>query len=167
MVRPRKIPKNYVPVEWTDSEREDSIIPDVEDDVQEAPESESDASEEPAPFQDFPDLVEDLAKEWLLLEMSHNVSKKASDLFWELSKRMLARLMESGCPTKMPSFTHIRRQLVNKYCPDIKIDMGFKKKDTGEIVAESDMRKVPITQYRKPAYDPLYEIASVNVSTSH
>lgn len=173
MVRPRKIPNNYVPLEWTDSEDDPQELPPDPDPAELAPEfprdfppnSELDNEE---PNQNFHDLLEDVSKQWLRVEMTHDVSKKASELFWEVAKTMFHTLVESNqrgvC--KIPTFTHIRRKLVKKYSPEVEIDVAYKHKVTGDVILQSDIKSLPVTKYKKPSFEPLYEIASVNVRNS-
>ena len=166
MVRPRKIPRYYVPVEWTDTETDTNSDPDVTVEIPEIlPENESvdsESEDEPEPDDYFPDILEDLAKEWLIVEMTHDVSKTASDQYWELAKSMFNKLPPKNSG-KIPTYTHIRRKLVGKNCPEIKLEVTYKQKETGETVT-AEVTSLPVTQYRKPAFEPLYEIASVNVS---
>ena len=88
MVRPRKIPPDFVPVEWSDTESDQN---DDEDEDEDADEDEDELPNSGDELDDigYPDdeigadtPLKSLAKEWLLIEMSHNVSKRASDQFW-------------------------------------------------------------------------------------
>ena len=112
---------------------------------------------------DNPNIMEEVAKQWLGIEMSHDVSKAASDLFWEAAKSMVKMLGVNPENPKIPTFTHIRRKLMEQYSPEISLDVAYKHQETQEIILLSDVRKIS-TDFRKPAYEPLYEIASVNVS---
>ena len=183
MVRPRKIPKDFVPRELSsDSSDEDEQIPhnsetiaqvhneDQNSDTYEEPnydnETDSDVDEEePIPtINTFQTILEELSKEWLLIEMGHNVSKRASDLFWDVAKRLFHELVENMTSTncKIPSFTHLRRRLCTKYCPEIAIKVAYKHRETEEITVK-DVSQIPVSEFRKPLYEPLFEIASVKV----
>ena len=118
----------------------------------------------------FDAILEQLGKEWILIEMTHSVSKKASEMFWKLGRSYfpdLIRLKEASKTSKIPSFTHLRRRLVKSYCPDVSIDVAYRNSETGEVCIKDDLRKLPVTKYRKPAYEPLYEIASVKVKINN
>ena len=101
--------------------------------------------------------------------MTHNISKRASDMLWELSKKLFHALvedwMQSNTKKKIPTFTHLRRVLVKKYCPEVSIDLAYKNKETGELILHEDLRKIPVAEYRQSCYEPLHEIASVKVIT--
>ena len=94
MVRPRKIPRNFVPIEWSDSDPESESDSDtsastgtiVQDDqehgnvgaafqYQENEEDEEDEEDEENEENEdnipMPEPLEDFAKEWILIEMSH------------------------------------------------------------------------------------------------
>ena len=193
MVRPRKIPKNFVPVEWTDTDEDDVFQDDeveiqVEEgddlasdnehdnevDVQNPVENlqnpvenqpgndgeEDDMDSDPELDQEFNSVEEPfqiLAKKWLLIEMSHCVSKRASDKFWKAA----TTFFNPG--TKIPSFTHLRRQLLKKNCPNVSIDLAYKNAESGIISRESDVNVISNSQFRKPEFEPQYEIATVKV----
>ena len=121
MVRPKKIPRNFVPVEWTDTEYSDTDTDTITNTNtnSERPEIdlESDTDdgilteiEQDIPT-DYTDEIEKFAEEWLSIEMAHDVSKCASDKFWNAAKLLL----KLPSHTKFPSFTHVRRRLTCKY----------------------------------------------------
>ena len=55
---------------------------------------------------------------------------------------------------------------MRKYTPEVVIDLAYKNTHTGEIILQTDVRKLPVKDFKKPQYEPLYEIASVKVITS-
>ena len=181
MVRPRKIPKNFVPVEWTDTDEDDVFQDDeveiqVEEgddlasdnehdnevDVQNPVENlqnpvenqpgndgeEDDMDSDPELDQEFNSVEEPfqiLAKKWLLIEMSHCVSKRASDKFWKAA----TTFFNPG--TKIPSFTHLRRQLLKKKLSQCLHRSGLQKRrkwnDLNRIRRQHHL-KFPISQTR-------------------
>ena len=175
MVRPRKIPKNFIPVEWSDTDSESGASSNgpIEPVVAEPhlPDNEPDCDQDSDPDDDpnsmeFEQCMEEplvnLAKEWLLIEMSHVVSKAASDQFWKAAQNYITEnFSKTRC--KNESFTHLRRQLVKKYCPKVSLDLAYKDTKTGEICIQEDVTKISKCQFPKPAFEPLYEIASVKV----
>ena len=201
MVRPRKIPHDFVPVEWTDTESESENAIEDEDEVEDVFEDANEdvyvngdevanedvyvngdevanedvyvngdevANEDVD--EDVVDLeldnpLEILAREWLIIEMSHNVSKRASDKFWKAAQRYISNQFTKE-QSRNESFTHIRRQLRKKYCPEVSLDLAYKHIKTGEICMKTDVQKIT-SKFRKPEYEPLYEIASVQVRSNH
>ena len=147
MVRPRKIPKNFVPVDLSDTSSDEGRIepeivhnplPTVDpiyEEIDEDDDEDDDAGllvdEPPIPSDNpFDDILEALSKEWLLTEISHSVSKKASDLFWNIAKRQFHKLVQhQPKDRKIPSFTHIRRRITAKYCPEVMIDVAYKNSE--------------------------------------
>ena len=161
MVRPRKIPKDFIPRELSDSSEDEpyqvpinpvNYVPinpfnygpipsnssnnSSEEQFDEYIEAESDGNitdsdaDEEAIETDSPfhSILQALAKEWLVIEMGHHVSKRASDLFWKIAKKLFHLLMSHKTTPncKVPSFTHLRRRLIGKYCPDVTINVAYK-----------------------------------------
>ena len=87
-------------------------------------------------------------------------------MLWEVSKKLFHGLVEysSERNKKIPTFTHLRRVLVKKFCPDISIDLAYRHKETGEVVLEKDVRTIPVGDYRRSYFEPLHEIASLKVN---
>ena len=182
MVRPRKIPRDFIPPQWSETDEESELevpVPPLinhaenqenmeNNDLIDTTDISSDDDIDIPTYQDFSKMLKSVAKDWLLLEISHNVSKTASDAFWEVAKKLLHGLVEEQLKSKkkkkIPTFTHIRRLLVVQHCPDIKLNLGYKRKDNGEMVILDDLRKIPVTQYNRGGYEPMYEIASLQVS---
>ena len=168
MVRPRKIARNFTPVEWsdtdtdTDTELELDPVPQPQAEYVHAEQRHEDEDNESEQQNDLNDPLEQFAKEWMIIEMSHNVSKSASDEFWKAAhKYITANYSKTKC--KNQSFTHLRRNLMQKYCPEISLDLSYKHKQTGEIYIEKDVREISHEKFRKPEFEPLHEIASIKV----
>ena len=112
MVRPRKIPKNFIPDDWTETEdSEDSEVNEdnypinneqaaniIEHPVLDSEEyydnTETESDTEPDLERDLENGLEKLAREWFLVETNHNVSKRGSDLFWNLAKKLFHTVVE-------------------------------------------------------------------------
>ena len=115
---------------------------------------------------DYADLLDDLARKWILLEIDHKVSKKASNAFWSLAKRAFPMLQQSKIDQMVykdiPDFPYQRSKLYKDHVPPISIETGFLNNENNEvIVVESD--KAP-SKYPAPQYSKLYEAASVKVN---
>ena len=116
------------------------------------------------PTENYMDLLNDLAKKWLDLELHHCTSKKASDDFWALAKEAFPRLhrakVNAMVSKNTPSMTTLRRKMYKERVPKIKLEMGYLNKDTKEVeVVEGE--KIP--RVNPQAYEKLYEVASVEV----
>ena len=117
------------------------------------------------PDQTYADLLDDLARKWVNLEIDHHVSKKASDAFWSLAKRAFPKLHQARIDQMVykdiPDFPYQREKLYNEHVPTVSLETGFLKKETDEvIVVESE--KAP-SKYTSPQYTKLYEVATVKV----
>ena len=181
MVRPRKIPKDFIPEDWSDTEEEHeeeeyeeneeegniAAAPQAAMSEEEELETDSDTDTDGQDYAEMGTGLEDLAKEWLLIEVNHSVSKRGSDLFWNLAKKMFHSVVEQQSKTtkkvKIPAFTHLRRQLLARYCPKVRLDLAYKNTKTDEIITQHDVSKISVAQHRKPTFEPLYEIATVQV----
>ena len=102
----------------------------------------------------------------MLTELQHNVSLAASDAFWKLALKSFSPLLkakdEANVKKETPQFTHLRRQLRDKYLPPIEMQIGYKHRETGEeIHLKTDA--IPASRFPKSSYQPMYEIASIKV----
>ena len=117
---------------------------------------------------DYYKLLKDVSKDWLLIEINHDVSKTATDAFWQLATKKLPELFEvkklRNVQRKTPQFQQIRNTLQNKNTPEIKMQFGYIHKSTGEMSIEDDLHKAPISKYPASQYQKAYEIATVDVS---
>ena len=116
---------------------------------------------------DYETILQKLSKEWLDTELDHTVSKTASDAFWAVGKKWFHKLFSTkalqNVRRKTPTFTHIRRQLYDKWTPPVKMEFGFKHKDTGAYTVVEDSEVTPKTRFPANEYDKMWEIAYVEV----
>ena len=212
MVRPKKIPRNFVPQPWIsepDSEDDQlcynelrktkvpaarkrhyspegssqlastNSVPerdpqyadsDLEPDLEPPdPDFDSDSdqySNHSNESSNYHDLLDEISKKWLIVELDHCVSKAASDAYWKLALKHFHGLLEAKKEEKItrktPQFTHVRRTLRKKFVPPITMELGYRNTNTNEeshIVSTN----IPRNQFPKPDYTQLYEIASVKV----
>lgn len=113
----------------------------------------------------YAELLDDLAKKWISLEMKHEVSKSASNDFWSLSKKAFPKLYEARIDQMVyrdiPDFPYQRNKLQKDNVPPISIETGFLNKENEEvIVVESE--KSP-SKFNTPQYTKLYEVATIKV----
>ena len=165
-----------LPVPRNDREPAPEPDPDPEpapdSDPDPAPESDTDPYDSESDFNNdindsnYADMLEDLSKSWLLIELQHNVSSAASDAFWKLAMNSFSHLMttKEACKVtrKTPQFTHLRRKLRDMYVPPIQLEIGYKNKETEEEI-HITTDKIPISKFPKSKFQPLYEIATVQV----
>lgn len=111
--------------------------------------------------------MKSLSKDWLLCELGHRISMEASNELFEIAKKYFFNLMTAkineGVTKNVPQFVHLRRLLYNNNVPDVKLEVAYLKKETGEIIVLDDLEKTPRSRYPANEYVKLYEIASVKV----
>ena len=110
------------------------------------------------------------SKEWHKVELTHHVSKAATDAFWKLGKEWFHNLLETksiqGVRRKTPDFVHLRRGLLNDYVPPVHLEIGYQHKQTGEITVIEDTLVTPRNRFPCHEYDKVWEIANVEVITT-
>ena len=117
---------------------------------------------------DYNTILEKLSRDWLLTEISHNISQTCNDLLWNLSLQVFPKLIEAkkmqNIKKKVPQFTHIRRELYKHKTPEVKMDFAFEDKETGEVILVEKCDSTPTKDYPPNRFKKLYEIASVEAS---
>ena len=116
---------------------------------------------------DYFEMLNTLSKEWLQIELSHKVSKTATNAFWSLAQKM-TELFEVKNQTnvnrKTPQFSHQRKKLYENFAPKMKMEIAYRNKSTGEIIIEENLQHTPVSQYPASEFEKLYEIATVEVN---
>lgn len=113
-------------------------------------------------------FMESFSKKWLDTQLTHQVSLKAAESFWDLAVCQLGKILEKKkeekVKKKIPLFVTQKRKLYKELAPEVKMSFVFKKLDDGTIIkVNSD--HAPLTQYqRNPNYQKLYEEAHVEVN---
>ena len=127
---------------------------------------EENVEEEGDATENYRDILADLSKLWIDNEVSHKVSKTASDLFWRISNEYFHRLYvaRGNRGRKIPQFGTIRNKLYQDKVPKIKMEIGYMSKDTGEVTVVKDVSSTPVSDFPGSSHRRLYEIASVDVS---
>lgn len=112
-------------------------------------------------------ILRKLANDWIVTEIQHHVSKAASDAFFELGKKWFHVLFEAkyreGVSKKTPQFVHIRRRLYDKYTPPVRMEIGYRNKESGLVEIQKDLLSTPTSKFPPSQFQKLYEIASVEV----
>ena len=116
---------------------------------------------------DYDVILTHLSKEWLKIELNHQVSKVATQTFWELGKKWFHRMFlakqSQNISKKTPSFVHIRRKMNLNYVPPITLELAYQDKRTGEFsVVEESI--TPRARFPPHEYTKVWEIAHVQVT---
>ena len=108
--------------------------------------------------------MEKLSERWVNVELSHNVSKAASNEFWETALSLIPDLMKlkesRGITRKIPQFIHLRRKLQKRLVPPILHKTAFKENTGGEVVVVEGNAK----EYSSSTHTKLYESTGVKVN---
>ena len=132
--------------------------------------NESDPSSSPSSSEnsdnEFSKLLDDLVKQWLLVELTNNVSKHATDAFWRLALKffpLLTTLPANG--KKILQFQQLRKKLYSEYVPDISMCVTFEERETNQLHHLMDITSIPKNRFPPHQYKKLYETAKVKVIT--
>ena len=137
-------------------------------DNQEEEEEEEDDDEEFEETDDYNTILNHLSKEWLKVEVNHNVSKVSSACFWDVAKswfhRMFVAKQRQQIKRKTPSFVHIRRKLDRDSVPPIDMEIAYKHKETGDLTVVRDS-VTPKSQFPPNEYRKVWEVGTVQVTS--
>lgn len=114
----------------------------------------------------YKELLHEISKQWLLLELKHRTSKAASDDFWALAKTLFPKVyrakIEEMVHKSIPSFTFQRLKLYKSTLPKIDMEIGYENRETNEVtVVEAE--RTPVSRFNPRQYKKIYEAASVKV----
>lgn len=112
---------------------------------------------------DYNTVFEKLKSKWLLTEIHHSVSKTASEAFWRTGLHFFPKLESTrGRKKKTSQFKTIRKKIHNNLLPEIKLEIAYKHRSTGEITVINDS-VTPSKRFPLSNYEKLYEIGSIKV----
>ena len=118
-------------------------------------------------FSDYKSLFTQFTKDWMLLEVNHRVSNRASNEFWSLAVKSFPRLLEAkqleGRTRKIPGFRSIRKHLHKNHIPEILMDVCYEVKATGDMIILNNLESIPVKKFPPSKYKKLYETAKVKV----
>ena len=103
--------------------------------------------------------IEELAKKWLNIELSHHVSKTASNEFWKVALQIIPKLVPMK---KTPTFPTLRKKMYGSLIPPINLHIAYENKATGEV-QYVDQESTPISAFPVSDYTKLFEVATVKV----
>lgn len=114
----------------------------------------------------FDSLLLSLSKDWLMLENRHTISKTASNELWSLGRNYFVRMGELRQESfnKIPQLRSLRDKLHEEYVPNIKLEVAYQSKSTGDIIVMRDIESTPVKQFPPSEFIKIYESASVEVS---
>ena len=113
--------------------------------------------------EEFSNILDDLVKQWLLVELTHNVSKHATETFWKLAVQFFP-LLSSFNGKKLLQFQQLRKRLYSEYVPDIGMCVTFEDRSTHELHHLQDITCIPKNRFPPHQFKKLYETAKVQAS---
>ena len=143
------------------------IIPEILSDNDLLPDDPPEEEEEELePTDDYLTLRQALRDKWMLIEITHQVSKEASNAFWKTADAEFHKLYQAktlqGITRKVPQFAHLRKELY-KSLPPITLELGYLDRKTGKIKS-IEVQSAPTSKFKHSEYKKLYEIATIRVS---
>ena len=116
------------------------------------------------------DLLYQMSRAWLSVQLTHEVSVAATDAFWAVAITNMKKLLEAkaneGITRKIPMFQNQRKILFEKECPAIEMTFAYMHNETQRLHIVKD-DKLPRKNFdSNPAYTKLYETACVKVRIS-
>ena len=143
---------------------EDDTDPDPDPDDQDDFESDP---EDNGTNQDYCAILNSLCHDWVLCEISHRVSKTASNKLWDIANKYFFELYSvktnQGISKKIPKMQQLRNKAYQQFVPPVKMDIGYQCKDTGEIKVVKDVETTPVSKYPPSTHRRIFEIAYVEV----
>ena len=120
---------------------------------------------------DYFEMLEDLAKKWLSIHLTHNVSLTATYEFWKLALKAMPKLMEvkkaQNIDRKTQQLVHLRRQIINEMCPEVYLKFIYLKLSTNETITVDSTKITPVKKDQSnPDYVKLCETAEIKVRNS-
>ena len=139
-----------------------SIIHAMDDD------SEDDDFGEVPPLESYEDMLQYLGKVWIETTVRHNVSIEGASHLWRLAFKFMGKILNKkeadGDTRKLPQFKHLRRKIMNKCVPPVKIRMAYLNLETGMEEHPPPSEIGPHKAYSDVTkYEKLYEISSVSI----
>ena len=128
------------------------------------PSSDPSYSEDYEEGHDFSRIVEEFVKEWLLVELTHNVSKTATDTFWRLALKYIPQLQDYITQgNKILQFQQLRKKLYSTYAPDVSMCVTFQNHTTHATHELQNIISIPKTRFPQNEFKRLLETAKVKV----
>lgn len=147
------------------------IVDDMEEEEEEDQEEEDqeendDNSVNPLLLENYSTIFSNLTKDWVLAEIDHKVSKRASECFWKVANKYfhclyLAKEREAR-RKKVPQFKAARNTMYQNKVPKVIVEVAYKNNQTGELTVERGST-TPTSKYPGNVYSKMYEMASVQV----
>ena len=116
-------------------------------------------------FLDYQDILRDLSKQWLLIEINHRVSKEATNDFWSVANKMFHAMYvaKGDFGRKVPQFPVLRERLYDNNTPRVHMDIAYQSKEDDGITVVRDVTSAPSSRFPPSTHRKLFEIASVDV----
>lgn len=116
---------------------------------------------------DYWDMLNTMSEQWLMVQLTHNVSAAATNSFWNLAFKQMPNLLrmksEQSVKKNVSGFIHMRRKLYQLKCPKVHMKFVYMNKTTQEIEVVNTTKN-PRHTYTRANYVKLYEEAHVKVN---
>ena len=116
---------------------------------------------------DYFSLFDRISQMWLEVELTHNVSKSASNAFWKIATTVMMQLFqkkeELNIRRKIPMFPNQRKLLYEQHTLPVDLSFVFKHNASGVLTKVNRTDKTPISRFPASEYTKLLEIGSMKV----
>ena len=113
---------------------------------------------------EYEKILDEFRKKWMVAEITHKVSKSASNSFWELAMHFFPLLLAFDNNKKMVKFPQQRKILHESYVPRILMNIAYQEKKTEKYHTLNNVTVIPISQFPPSKFTKIYEIATVQVT---
>ena len=117
----------------------------------------------------YKDVLHSLSKQWLFTQLSHKVSGRATNHFWNICMTFLPTLLklheQEGNTKPIPKFLTQKNKLYKQYCPPVEMEFAYRNKSDNSIrVVNTSTAPIKELQ-RNNEFEKLYEMAYIKVKT--
>ena len=113
---------------------------------------------------DEDEALTELSEKWIILELTHKVSKSASNEFWNLAITLMPKLFQNQQrkKKKIPQFQQLRKNLYAKHLPPIALEVACENEETGDLIT-LNTDSIPSANFPTSTHKQLYEVATLKV----
>ena len=114
---------------------------------------------------DFYSIIAHLSHLWVVATINHKISVQGATYLWKIAFQWIGKIMEMKTLeniAKVPQFPHLRRKIISQLVPDVKIELGYKNLQTGEIIKTTPSSVAHVKNYQdQTKFQKLFEITSI------
>ena len=116
-------------------------------------------------MEDYKEILQKLAQQWMYLEITHCISKVGSNELWRLANDCFHQLylVKGNRGKRIPQMAHLRRRLYEDKVPPVRLQFVYESKEDGTLCVVDNAESTPISRFPPSTHRKWCEIASVKV----